>query len=162
MTWTSIILIASNLASSLLVSSNNRVSSFYWNRESKHCFLTSFSHPNCYFLILVFACNCYLLVSLHLSWLHGNPISHPVFSYLWDSKVLSCTCAPMFLAHITLFFEATCLWEPVIRLTTGFLSPFRLSPKVSLVNIHWAITNHTFLTHKNPQALIFLHDISLC
>jgi hypothetical protein len=28
----------------LLLSSNNRISSFYWIRGSKHCFLTSFSN----------------------------------------------------------------------------------------------------------------------
>ncbi len=38
---------------------------------------------------------------------------------------------------------------------------FRLLPKVSEVNVHWANANHTFLTHKNPQTDTFLHDISL-
>jgi hypothetical protein len=63
----------------LLLSSNNRISSFYWIRGSKHCFLTSFSNLNCYFLFLVFSQNRYLRVSLHLSRLHGNPIPHPIF-----------------------------------------------------------------------------------
>jgi hypothetical protein len=67
----------------LLLSSNNRVSSFYWIGASKHCFLTSFSNLNCYFLFLVFSCSRYLLVSLGLSWLHGNPISCPIYAYLW-------------------------------------------------------------------------------
>ncbi len=67
----------------LSLSSNNRVRSFYWIRGSKHCFLTSFSYLNRYFLFLLFSHNCYLLVSLHLSWLHGNWISCPIFSYLW-------------------------------------------------------------------------------
>ncbi len=31
----------------------------------------------CYFHILVFLQNCYLLISLRLSWLHGNAISCP-------------------------------------------------------------------------------------
>ena len=75
-----------NLATSLLLSSNDRISSFYWIRGSKHCFLTCFSNLNCYFLCLVFSHNCYLLVSSHLSWLRGTPISHPVFSYLWFSE----------------------------------------------------------------------------
>ncbi len=82
----------------LLLSSNNRISSIYWIRGSIHCFLTSFSHLNCYFLFLVFLLNCYLLVSLRLSWLHRNQISHHIFSYLWYSEVLHCTCAPIFLA----------------------------------------------------------------
>ncbi len=34
----------------------------------------------------------------------------------------------------------------------GFLKQgtFRLLPKVSEANVHWANVNHTFLTHKNP------------
>jgi hypothetical protein len=70
----------------LLLSSNDRICSFNWIRGSKHCFLTSFSNLYCYFLCLVFLHNCSILVSLHLSWLCGNPISHPVFSYLWFSE----------------------------------------------------------------------------
>ncbi len=69
-----------------LSSRNNRISSFYWIRGSKHCFLTSFSNLNCYFLFLVILCNRYLLVSSRLSWLRRNPISLPVFLYLWFSK----------------------------------------------------------------------------
>jgi hypothetical protein len=109
----------------LLLSSNNRISGFYWIRGgSKHCFLTSFSHLNRYFLFLVFLHNRNLLVSLRLSWLHRNPISCPAFSYLWYSKVLHCTCAPIFLEHIKGFFKARCLREPGTRISTGFLSPF--------------------------------------
>ncbi len=52
--WTGAILIASDLASSLLLSSKDRVSSFYGTRGRKHCFFTSFSYLNLYFLILVF------------------------------------------------------------------------------------------------------------
>ncbi len=121
----------------LLLSSNDRVTSFYWIRGSKQCFLTSFSHLNHYFLFLVSLHNCYLLVYLRLSWLHGYPISHSVFSYLWYSKVLNCTCTPIFLAHITRFLEARRSREPGIRFSTGFLSPFRLLPKVSHANIDW-------------------------
>ncbi len=147
MTWTSIILIASYLASFLLLSSHDRVSSFYWIRGSKHCFLTSFSYLNCYFLILVFLHKCYLLVSLCLSWLHGNPISWPNFSYLWHSKVVCCTCPPMFLAHIMRFLKARGSWEPDSRLTIGFLSHFHLTPKVSHANVSWVIANYTFSSH---------------
>jgi hypothetical protein len=74
-------LIASNLASFLSLSSDNRVSSFYWTRGSKPCFLTGFSYFSHYFLLLEFLHSHYLLV-LCLSWLHGNSISLPVFSYL--------------------------------------------------------------------------------
>ncbi len=66
------------LATSYHVNRNNRVSSFYWTRESKLCFLTCFSYFIRYFHILVFLWNCYLLISLRLSWLHGNRISCPV------------------------------------------------------------------------------------
>jgi hypothetical protein len=37
---------------------------------------------------------------------------------------------------------------------------FRLLPKVSGANVHWANANHTFLTHKNPQTDTSLRDIS--
>ncbi len=37
---------------------------------------------------------------------------------------------------------------------------FRLLPKVSGANIHWANRNDTFLTHKNPRTDTFSHDIS--
>jgi hypothetical protein len=70
----------------LLLSSNNRFCSFNWIRGSKHFFLTCFSNLNCYILILTFLRNCYLLVSSRLSRLRKNPISHPVFLYLWNSK----------------------------------------------------------------------------
>ncbi len=66
------------LATFYCLNRNNRVSSFYWTRGSKLCFLTCFSYFSCYFLILVFLQKCYLLISLRLSRLHGNPVSHPV------------------------------------------------------------------------------------
>jgi hypothetical protein len=131
----------------LLLSSNDRISSLYWIRGSKHCFLTSCSYFNRYFHFLVFLHNCYLLVSSRLTWLHGNPISCPVFSCLWYSKVPRCTCAPIFLAHMTCFLKARCLLEPSTRFSTGFLSPFRLLPKVSPANVHWVIANPTFSSH---------------
>ncbi len=76
------------------LNSIDRVSSFYWTRGSKLCFLTPFSYFSCYFLTLVSSQNHYLLISLCLSWLHRNPISRPVFLYLWHSKVVRRTCAP--------------------------------------------------------------------
>ncbi len=83
----------------LLLNSNDQVSSFYWTRGSKKCFLTHFSSFSCYFLILVFSQNCYLQRSSCLSPLHGNLISCPVFPYFWHSKVVLCMCPPMFLAQ---------------------------------------------------------------
>jgi hypothetical protein len=72
----------------LSLNSNDRVSSFYWTRGSKLCVLTRFSYFSCYFLILVFLQNCYSLISLCLSRLHGNPISCPIFLYLWHFEVV--------------------------------------------------------------------------
>ena len=88
-----------NSATSLLLSSNDRICSFNWIRGSKHCFLTSFFNFYRYFLFLVFLRHHYLLVSLHLSWLHGTPISYPVF-IPFVLQISRRTCAPIFLAHI--------------------------------------------------------------
>jgi hypothetical protein len=109
----------------ILLSSNDRICSSNWIRGSKHCFLTCFSNFYCYFLFLVFLRHRYLLVSLHLSWLHGTLISYPV-SIPFILRVLHCTCAPMFLAHITCFLEVRCSWEPGTRVSTSIFSPFRL------------------------------------
>jgi hypothetical protein len=65
------------LGTSYHLNRNDRVSSFYWNRGSKLCFLTCFSYFSCYFCILIFSQNHYLLICLLLSWLHGNPIFVP-------------------------------------------------------------------------------------
>jgi hypothetical protein len=119
----------------LSLSSNNRICSFDWIRGSKHCFLTSFSNLYRYFLFLVFSQNHYLLVSSHLSWLLGTPISHPVF-IPFVLQIPCRTCTPIFLAHMTCFLEARCSWEPGTRISTSFLSPFRLLPKVSHANVH--------------------------
>jgi hypothetical protein len=116
----------------LLLSSNDTVCSFIWIRGSKHCFLTSFSNLYRYFLLLVFLQNCYLLVSLHLSRLRGTPISYPIF-IPFVLRILRCTCAPMFLAHITHFLEVRRLWKPGTKISTGFLSSFCLSFRRFLV-----------------------------
>jgi hypothetical protein len=86
-----------------LLSSNDRICIFNWIRGSKHCFLTSFSNLNCYILFLFFTRNHYLLVSSHLSWLHGNPISHPVFSYLWFSEYHIVYMPPFFWYTLCVF-----------------------------------------------------------
>ncbi len=88
----------------LSLSRNNRISSFNWIRGSKYCFLTSSSNLNCYFLFLVFLRNCYLLVSLRLSRLSGNPISRPVLLYLWfsDYQVVR---APSYFWHTSCVFS---------------------------------------------------------
>ncbi len=109
----------------LLLSSNDRICSINWIRGSKHCFLTSFSNFCCYFLFLVFLQRRYLLVSLHLSRLHGTPISYPIF-IPFVLRILRPTCTPMFLAHIMRFLEVRRSWEPGTRVSTGIISPFRL------------------------------------
>ncbi len=91
----------------LLLCSNDRICSFNWIRGSKHCFLTSFSHLYRYFLFQVFLWLHYLLVSSHLSWLHGTPISYPVF-IPFVLRVLRHTCAPIFLAHFMHFLKVRC------------------------------------------------------
>jgi hypothetical protein len=139
----------------LTLSSNDRISSFYWIRGSKHCFLTSFSNLNRYFLFLVFLRNCYFLVSSCLSRLRGNPISHPVYFIPFILWVPRCTWVPIFLAHITCFLEARHLWKPGTRISTGFLPPFRLSPKVSHAKVYWEHTNHSFSSHAKFLKLTF-------
>ncbi len=113
-------------AASLLLSSNNRICSFNWIRGSKHCILTNFSNFYRYFLFLEFLQHRYLLVSLHPSWLCGTPISHPVLIPC-VLQIPRCTCTPMFLAHMTRFLKVRRSWEPGTRISTGILSPFRLS-----------------------------------
>ncbi len=52
------------------------------------------------------------------------------------------------------FLKARRSWEPSSSSTTGKFSPFQTLRKASAVNIRW--TDHTFLSHKNPQADTFL------
>ncbi len=66
------------LVTSYCLNRHDRVSSLCWTRGSKLCFFTCFSNFSRYFLILVFLQKRYLLISLPLSWLHGNTISCPI------------------------------------------------------------------------------------
>ncbi len=162
MTWTSIILIASNLESFLLLSSTNRVSGFYWIRGSKHCFLTSFSYLDRYFLCLLFSPNCYLLVSLRLSWLHGNQISCPIFSYLWDSKVLHCMCTPIILWHTSCAFSKQDACENlVVDSVPVFFPIFTFCQRFLMQKSVWLLQIIPFLLTQYLQAGTFLRDISL-
>jgi hypothetical protein len=132
------------LAASYCLNRNDRVSSFYWTRGSKLCFLTCFSYFSRYFLILVFLRKCYLLISSCLSWLHGILISCPVSRTFgtWSWYIVH---APPYFWHRTCgFLEARCSREPGSILTICFLSPFCLLPKVSGANAHWTKANHTF------------------
>jgi hypothetical protein len=135
------------MATSYRLNRNDRVNSFYWTRGSKLCFLTCFSYFSHYFHILVFLLNCYLVISLRLSWLHGNPISSPVSRNLGTPSWCVVHAPPCFWHRMCGFLKARCSWEPCSRLTTGEFSPFRHSPKVSGANVHQKNANHTFLTH---------------
>ncbi len=104
--------------------------------------------------------NCYSLIYLRLSWLHGNRISCPVPCTLGTPRQYVVHAPPYFWHRTRGFLEVRRLWEPGSRLTTGFLSPFCLLQKVSGANVHWANTNHTFSCSQNPQADTFLCDIS--
>jgi hypothetical protein len=149
------------LATSYRLNRNNRVSSIYWTSGSKLCFLTCFSYFSCYFRILVFLLNCYLLISSRLSWLHGNPISCPISPTLGTLSWYVVHAPPRFWHRMCGFLKARCSWESGwSRLPTGEFSSFYLLPKVSGVNAHWTNANHTFLTQKNPQTDTFSHDIS--
>jgi hypothetical protein len=138
------------LATSYCLNRNDRVSSFYWTRVSKLCFLTCFSYFSRYFFILDFSQNRSSLISLRLSQLHGNPICRPV-SCSFGTLRWYVVYAPPYFRHRTCgFLKTRRSWEPGSSFTTGDLSPFRLSLKVSGANVRWANANHTFLTHKNP------------
>jgi hypothetical protein len=81
--------------------------------------------------------NRYLLVSLRLSRLHGNPISRPISRTLGTPSLYVVHAPPCFWHRMRGFLEARRLWEPGISLTTGEFSLFRLFLKVSGANAHW-------------------------
>ncbi len=97
------------LATSHCLNRNDRVSSFYWSRGSKQCFLTCFSYFSCYFLILVFSQNCYLLIFFAPFLAAGESKFSSRFSYHWHSKLVRCTCAPIILAQNPWVFQSKTL-----------------------------------------------------
>ncbi len=111
----------------LSLSSNNRICSFYWIRGRKHYFLTSFCNLYCYFLCLVFLHGRYLLVSSHLSRLHGNLISHPIFSYLCFSEYHVIHAPPYFWHTLCVFSKQDAHGDLVQELVPAFFprSAFR-------------------------------------
>ncbi len=149
------------LVTSYCSNRNDRVSSFYWTRGSKLCFLTCFSYFRCYFLILEFLQNCYSLISLRLSRLHGNPISCPISCTFGTPSWYAVHAPPYFWHRTHGFLEARRSREPGSRLTTSFLSPFCLSKKVSGAKSIGRTRILPFLT-QYPSAGTFLPDISLC
>jgi hypothetical protein len=116
---------------------NNRVSSFHWTRGSKLCFLTCFSYFSCYFHILVFLRNRYLIIFF--------------CAFLGCTEILFLIpfLIPLALQASTLYIGphisgTDCLGYSkqdahgnlvVASLPVNF-SPFRLLPKVSGANVH--------------------------
>jgi hypothetical protein len=135
------------LATSYCLKRNDRVSSFFWTRWSKLCF----SHVSLIlvttFLFSVFVKS--LLTKFFVPFLAAWESKFlSCFLYLWHSELVHRTYATPYFWHRTRgFLEVRRSWEPGSRLTTGDFFPFRLSPKVSHANVHWANANHTFLTH---------------
>ncbi len=102
---------------------NNRVSSFYKTRGSKLCFLTCFSYFSCYFHILVFLQNRYLINFLapFLAAQEFNVLSR--FLYLGTPSWYVVHAPPYFWHRTCGFLEARCSWEPGSRLTTSKFFP---------------------------------------
>ncbi len=89
----------------LLLSRNNRISSFYWIRGSKNCFLTSFSNLYCFFLFLVFFAEA-LLTSFFAPFLAAREsIFSSHFLYLWFSKYHLVHAPPYFWHTWRVFFK---------------------------------------------------------
>ena len=138
------------LATSYPLNRNNRVSSFYWTRGTKLCFLTCFSYFSCYFCILVFSQNCYLVL-FFAPFLAARESNFSFrFSYHWHSELVHRTCAPMFLEQNARVLEARCMWESGSSLTTRKFSLFRLLPKVSGANIYWTEHDSYLFYSQNP------------
>ncbi len=112
------------LVTSYCLNRNDRVSSFYWTRGRKKCFLTCFSYFSHYFHIRVFLQNCYLLISLRLSWLHGNPISCPISCTIGTPSWYVVHAPPCFWHRTRGFLKARRSWEPGSSLTTCGYFPF--------------------------------------
>ncbi len=114
------------LGTSYCLNRNDRVSSFYWTRGSKLCFLTCFFYFSHHFLILVFSQNRYSLISSRLSRLHRNQISCPVFCTFGRQIWYIVHAPPYFWHRMCGFLKARRSREPGSRLTTGDFSLFRL------------------------------------
>ncbi len=132
----------------LLLNSIDSVNSFCWTSRSKLCFLTCFSYFSRHFLTLVFLQNWYLINFF------------APFSAAQESNFLSHFLVPLALQGSTSYMRPYVsgtehkgfLKQDSRRVTTGNLTAFCLFLKVSHANVHWENANHTFLTHKNPQA----------
>ncbi len=150
------------LANSYRLNRNDRVSSFYWTRGGKQCFLTCFSYFSRYFHILIFLRNHYLLISF--------------------CSFLGCTGNQFFVPFlIPLALRASTLYmRPHVSGTecVGFSKqdtrgnlvvaslpvnfPFYAFCQRYLVWMSVGLnTIHTFLSHKKPWIDTFLRDLGL-
>jgi hypothetical protein len=150
------------LATSYCLNRNDRVSSFHWTRGSKQCFLSCFSYFSCYFHILVFLQNCYLLIYF-CAFLGCTGIQFLVpfliplalwASMLYMSPHISGTECVGFSkqdAHGILVVASL----PVNFPFSAFCQRFLVWMSIGLNTIH------TFLSHKNSRTDIFLCDLGL-
>ncbi len=149
------------MATSLSLSSSNKICSFIWIRGSKHSFLTSFSNFYRYFLFSsIFA--TLLLTSFFAP-----------FSVVQDSNFLSrfhTFCTPDTTSYMRPHVSGTHYSFSQSKMLMGtwyqdkYWHSFPVPPffaKVSCANVRWTITYHTFSFCLNPQTDIFLRDISL-
>ncbi len=136
------------LATSYCLNRNDRGSSFYkTSRGSKICFLTCFSYFSHYFLILVFLQNCYSLISLRFSWLHGNSISRPV-SRTSGTPIWYVVHAPPYFWHRTRgFLEARCF----PRFAEGFWCERPLGERKWYLSYSLKSSNWDFLAWHKPH-----------
>ncbi len=149
------------LATSYCLNRNDRVSSFYWTRESKQCFFTCFSHFSCYFLILVFSKNRYLLISLYPFGCTGIQFLIPFLiplalraSTLYMSPHVSGT-ERMGFSKEDGRGNLVVASLPVNFPFSAFCRRFLLQTTIGLNTIH------TFLSRKNPWTDTFLRYLGL-
>ncbi len=147
-------------ATSYCLNRNDRVSSFYWTRGSKPCFLICFSYFSCYFHILVILLNRYLLISSHLSWLHGNPIVLFLVPLVLQAGTLYMRPHVFGTECVGFLKQDACGNLVVDSLPVNFpLSAFcQRFPVQTSIGLN---VNHTFLSHKTPWTDTFSRDISL-
>jgi hypothetical protein len=108
-------------------------------------FLTCFSYFSCYFLILVFLHNHYLLILSRpfLAIRESNFLSR--FSYLWHCEVVRRTCAPKFYAQHAGFL----IVRRFLPFAEGFWCKRPLGKRESYLSYS-----------QNPWTDTFLRDIS--
>jgi hypothetical protein len=150
------------LTTSYCLNRNDRVSSFYWTRGSKQCFLTCFSYFSRYFLILVFLQNCYLLIFFapFLAAQESDFPSH--FLVPLALRASTSYMRPHFSGTENMGFlkQDACRNLVVASLLVNF--PFSAFCQRFLVQTSIGlITVHIFLTHKILELTLFLRDLGL-